>query len=104
MPWRPCLSILLPFHLHPSPSTSDQTPSDGKIRQRPIVEMALRAYESGVRKEAQSFRTIIWRVEVMRDEKKQDKKANEELVAKNMKRINREIALSLFFLKHGCPG
>jgi hypothetical protein len=40
----------------------------------------------------------------MRDEQKRDKKANEELMAKNMKRINREIALSLFFLKHGCPG
>ena len=40
----------------------------------------------------------------MRDEQKRDKKANEERMAKNMKRINREIELSLFFLKHGCPG
>jgi hypothetical protein len=40
----------------------------------------------------------------MRDEQKRDKKADKELVAKNMKRINREIELSLFFLKHGCPG
>jgi|GEM_PF-2323923 hypothetical protein len=40
----------------------------------------------------------------MRDEKKQDKKVDAERVAKNMKRINREIELSLFFLKHGCPG
>jgi len=43
-------------------------------------------------------------IEVMRDEKKQDKKVDAERVAKNMKRINREIELSLFFLKHGCPG
>ena len=40
----------------------------------------------------------------MREEQKRDKKADKELVAKNMKRINREIELSLFFLKHGCPG
>jgi hypothetical protein len=40
----------------------------------------------------------------MRDEKKQDKKVDAERVANNMKRINREIELSLFFLKHGCPG
>ena len=40
----------------------------------------------------------------MRDEKKQDRKVDAERVAKNMKRINREIELSLFFLKHGCPG
>ena len=40
----------------------------------------------------------------MRDEKKQDKKVDAERVANNMKRINREIELSLFFLKHGGPG
>ncbi len=40
----------------------------------------------------------------MRDEKKQGKKVDAERVAKNMKQINREIELSLFFLKHGCPG
>jgi hypothetical protein len=40
----------------------------------------------------------------MRDEKKQDRKVDTERVAKNMNRINREIELSLFFLKHGCPG
>jgi hypothetical protein len=43
-------------------------------------------------------------IEVMRDEKKQDRKVDTERVAKNMNRINREIELSLFFLKHGCPG
>jgi hypothetical protein len=40
----------------------------------------------------------------MRDEKRQDKKVDAKRVAKNMKQINREIELSLFFLKHGCPG
>jgi hypothetical protein len=40
----------------------------------------------------------------MRDEQRRDKKSTAELVEKNMKRINREIELSLFFLKHGCPG
>ncbi len=40
----------------------------------------------------------------MRDEKKQGKNVDAERVATNMKRINREIELSLFFLKHGCPG
>lgn len=40
----------------------------------------------------------------MRDDKKKDKKVDAERLAKNMKRINREIELSLFFLKHGCPG
>jgi hypothetical protein len=40
----------------------------------------------------------------MRDEQKRDARANAQLVQKNMKRINREIELSLFFLKHGCPG
>jgi hypothetical protein len=40
----------------------------------------------------------------MRDEQRRDKKADAELVAKNMKRINREIEMSLFFLRHGCPG
>ncbi len=40
----------------------------------------------------------------MRDEQRRDKKSNEERVAKNMNRISREIELSLFFLKHGCPG
>jgi hypothetical protein len=40
----------------------------------------------------------------MRVDKKKNKKVDAERVAKNMKRINREIELSLFFLKHGCPG
>ena len=40
----------------------------------------------------------------MRDEKSQDRKADAERIAKTMKRINREIELSLFFLKHGSPG
>jgi hypothetical protein len=40
----------------------------------------------------------------MRDDKKKDKKVDAERVTKNMRRINREIELSLFFLKHGCPG
>ena len=40
----------------------------------------------------------------MRDEQKQEKTIDRKLMEKNMKRINREIELSLFFLKHGCPG
>ena len=40
----------------------------------------------------------------MRDEQKKEKTIDGKLVEKNMKRINREVELSLFFLKHGCPG
>ena len=40
----------------------------------------------------------------MRDDRKSEKKVDQKALEKNMKRINREIELSLFFLKHGCPG
>jgi hypothetical protein len=40
----------------------------------------------------------------MRDEHKQGKTVDRKLTENNMRRINREIELSLFFLKHGCPG
>jgi hypothetical protein len=40
----------------------------------------------------------------MRDEQKPEKTVDRKLIENNMKRINREIELSLFFLKHGCPG
>ena len=40
----------------------------------------------------------------MRDGEKRKKTFDQKALEKNMKRINREIELSLFFLKHGCPG
>ncbi len=40
----------------------------------------------------------------MRDDGKREKAVDRKDIEKNMKRINREIELSLFFLKHGCPG
>jgi hypothetical protein len=40
----------------------------------------------------------------MRDDGKRAKAVDQKAIAKNMKRINREIELSLLFLKHGCPG
>ena len=40
----------------------------------------------------------------MRDDEKREKAVDQKVLEKNMKRINREIELSLFFLKHGCPG
>ena len=40
----------------------------------------------------------------MRDDGKREKAVDQKAIEKNMKQINREIELSLFFLKHGCPG
>ncbi len=40
----------------------------------------------------------------MRDDGKRERAVDQKAIEKNMKRINREIELSLFFLKYGCPG
>jgi hypothetical protein len=56
------------------------------------------------RRDAQAPTPSSGGTDVMRDEQKQEKTVDRKLMEKNMKRINREIELSLFFLKHGCPG
>jgi hypothetical protein len=81
-----------------------QIASDGGIRRRLIVVIPPRAYERRDTGGANGRPVRLRRFHVMRDDRKSEKKVDQKALEKNMKRINREIELSLFFLKHGCPG
>jgi hypothetical protein len=81
-----------------------QMPSDGEIRQRPIVPYLPRVYGENDTGGANGRPATRRRYHAMRDDGKRDKAVAQKAIEKNMKQINREIELSLFFLKHGCPG
>jgi len=79
-------------------------PSDGEIRRRLIVPLSPRAYGKYDTGGANGRPAGLRRYHAMRYDGKREQAVDRKAIEKNMKRINREIELNLFFLKHGCPG
>jgi hypothetical protein len=96
----PCRFLFVACVLPLPPSA----PSDGEIRRGLIVPLSPRAYEKKDTGGANGRPVGLRRYHVMRDDGKLEKAVDQKALEKNMKRINRKIELSLFFLKHGCPG